>query len=129
METKKKLKNYRNYFIWDYAARDDIKMRKLLRIESMAGYGICLVIIELIYEMGGEVDLDTILFEFKRYSDVDEEKVISILNNYDLFTKTNNNIYSNERVKKAIQDRIIASERKRKGGIASGESRRKNKLL
>jgi len=108
-----KLKPYKNWFKWDYSARHDKKLKKLIMKEGPEGYGLFVMIIELLYEFEGYADYDTIVYEL-RFSD---EKLDRVLNDYDLFI-IKDKVYSNFRVNTSIEDRI---KRSKAGKYAANE--------
>lgn len=100
------LKPYKNYFKWDYSARHDQKLSRLLRIEGYEGYGLFVAIVELLHEYQGCIDLETIQYEL-RY---DGELLNRILNDYNLFIEEDN-CYTNKRVVEQLEFRKEKSKK------------------
>ena len=93
------------YFSHDYNARSDPKLINLQIKHGMFGYGCYWSIIEMLYEQGGEMPL-----EYERMAYVlrtDENAIRSIINDFDLFIFSDNNLSSS-----SVLRRI--SERKEK---------------
>jgi len=104
-----KLQNYKNFFKWDYYARHDQKVSKLIRLEGYEGYGLFVGICELLHEYNGKSDLETIKYEL-RFS---EPILNRVLDDYDLFI-LKDGVYSNKRINEQIEDRIEKSIKAKK---------------
>lgn len=101
-----KLKPYKNYFKWDYSARHDQKISKLIRQEGYSGYGIFVAIVELLHEYEGCVDIDTIEYELRISGDL----LNRVLNDYGLFSQEDN-CYFNKRVTEQLEFRQEKSKK------------------
>ena len=71
------------YFSHDYNARQDDKIKRLIRKHGMAGYGIFWAIVEDLYNNANALRLDCegMAFEYR----VGEDMIESIINDFDLF--------------------------------------------
>jgi hypothetical protein len=71
------------YFSHDYNARNDEKIKKLIRIHGWTGYGLFWAIIEELYNNANALqsDYEGIAFELR----TDKDCIHSILNDFDLF--------------------------------------------
>lgn len=99
------------YFSHDYNARNDEKIKRLIRKHGMAGYGIFWSIIEDLYNNANALRLDYegIAYDLRSDSDV----VKSVINDFDLFI-FDNQFFGSNSVKERLNQRNIKSESARK---------------
>ncbi len=97
------------YFSHDYNARNDPKIRKLISVHGMIGYGIFWAIVEDLYQNANALptDYDLIAFDMRTECDI----VKSIVNDFELFI-----IDGNEFGSLAVERRLC--ERDEKSGKA-----------
>lgn len=101
----------KEYFSHDYHARDDLNMKKLLMSKGMAGIGLYWCLVELLYESGGYIKLETIpviAFELR----VSEKDIESLISDFGLFCIENEKFHSNG-VLKRLEIRFEKSEKAR----------------
>jgi hypothetical protein len=72
------------YFSHDYSARNDEKIKRLIKSHGMAGYGLFWAIIEDLYHNNNSLGLDYpfLAYEYR----VSEDVIKSIINDFSLFT-------------------------------------------
>lgn len=104
------------YFSHDYNTRADSKIKRLLVKHGYEGYGLFWAIIEDLYNNANALPLDyeSIAYDLR----TDYEKVKSIINDFDLFTVTDEKFSSEsvgrrleERNQKSVKAREIANKR------------------
>lgn len=88
------MKKVNNYFSHDFNARNDIKLKKVNMQLGMAGIGLYWCIIEYLYENDGYLTLDEDIKLLSYELRVDEELIINLIENFDLFKKQKNKFYS-----------------------------------
>lgn len=99
------------YFSHDYSARNDPKLKRLLREHGVGGLGVFWCIIEELYEQGGKLSLDyieTIAWDLH----VDVSMIKNIIDGYNLF-KTEDDFFWSESVMARLQKRENANEKRR----------------
>ena len=71
------------YFSHDYNARNDEKIKMLIRKHGMVGYGVFWAIVEDLYNNANALrtDYDGIAYDLRLHSDI----VKSVVNDFDLF--------------------------------------------
>lgn len=95
------------YFSHDYNARNDNKIKKLIAKLGYEAYGIYWALIEELYNNENRLDLDYEVLSFSLR--VDEDKLKTIINDFELFVVKENYFYS-----KSAEKRIAEREKKRK---------------
>lgn len=102
------------YFSHDYNARTDDKIKSLLRTHGMLGYGVFWSIIEDLYNNANALRLDYggIAYDLR----VDENVVKSVINDFELFTVSDQK-FSSSSVGKRISERDEKSDKARKSAI------------
>jgi len=95
------------YFSHDYSTRADEKIKKLLRIYGMEGYGIFWSIIEDLYNNANalRLDYDCIAYDLR----VDSDKVEHIINDFGLFVIDTEN-FGSISVERRLEERNKKSE-------------------
>jgi hypothetical protein len=104
------------YFSHDYNARQDDKIKRLIRKHGMAGYGIFWAIVEDLYNNANALRLDCegMAFEYR----VGEDVIESIINDFDLF------VFDGELFgSKSVENRL--NERDKKSKKASENARKR----
>lgn len=93
------------YFSHDYNARNDPKIRKLISVQGVTGYGVYWAIIEDLYQNANALpsDYDLIAYDLR----VDVNIVKSVINDFDLFIIDDNEFGSN-----AVEKRLIERNEK-----------------
>lgn len=88
------MKKVNNYFSHDYHARDDTKLKKLRMAMGMEGIGIYWCIVEFLYENDGYLtlddDIEMLVYELR----IDKEKLLKVIENFDLFKISKNKFFS-----------------------------------
>jgi len=111
------------YFSHDYNAREDAKIQNMMSDMGWEGYGLYWVIIEKLAEAGGRLAIkDTKGLSFALR--VEEEKIILLRDNYDLFCKDETSFWSNRllvHIKKRSKISLIRQKLGRKGGLAKAK--------
>ena len=102
------------YFSHDYNARMDQKIKKLIQVKGMLGYGIFWAIVENLYNNANALptDYDSIAFELRTKSDV----IKSIINNFDLFIIEDGK-FGSLSVERRLSDREEKSEKARQSAF------------
>jgi hypothetical protein len=102
------------YFSHDYNARSDDKIKKLIRVHGMVGYGVFWCIIEDLYNNANALhtDYEGIAYDLR----VDENMVKSILNDFDLFSFENGSFGSTS-IERRLDERNEKSEKARKSAF------------
>ena len=104
------------YFSHDYNARNDEKIKKLIRIHGWVGYGLFWAIIEELYNNANALqsDYEGIAYELRTNKDC----IHSILNDFDLFVHDGNNFGS-----LSVQRRLDEKDLKSKKASISARKR------
>lgn len=99
------------YFSHDYNARNDEKIKRLIRKHGMQGYGVFWAIIEDLYNNANalRMDYDGIAYDLRSDSDI----VQSVINDFDLFV-FNGDFFGSKSVQERLEQRNIKSESARK---------------
>ena len=94
------------YFSHDYNARNDEKIKRLLRKHGMLGYGIFWAIIEDLYQNANAMrsDCEGIAYDLHTHSEV----VHSVLHDFDLFIH-DGDMFSSDSISKRMEQRNIKS--------------------
>ena len=115
-----------NWFKHDSNARNDRRISELRMDLGMEGYGIYMGIIEILCEQSDykiqTKNVKSIAWEFR----VEEDVIIKILSDYDLFRRDGDFIYSSSllrRMTKLNDKKERLSEAGRKGGLSSAKAR------
>jgi hypothetical protein len=101
----------REYFSHDYNTRQDKKIKALLRVHGVMGYGIYWAIVEDLYINNNKLDLD-----YNALSDdykISVEIAKSVINDFDLF-KIKDKIFFSASIKERLKKRDEKSEKARK---------------
>ena len=88
------MKKVNNYFSHDFNARNDIKLKKVNMKLGMEGIGLYWCIIECLYENNGYLSFDDDIKLLAYELRVDEESIVNLIENFDLFKKNKNRFYS-----------------------------------
>lgn len=116
------------YFSHDANARNDVKILRLRRMLGVEGYGIYFMIIEVLREQSKHclslAEACDLAFDFH----VNEEKIMSVINDFGLFKKDENCFFSQRLIDSMesfneLKNRL--SEAGRKGGLISAQARLK----
>lgn len=96
------------YFSHDYNARQDEKIRQLIRKHGMTGYGIFWAIIEDLYNNANALrtDYEGIAFDMR----VDENVIFSIVNDFGLFV-ISGNFFGSLSVERRLNERAEKSKK------------------
>ena len=99
------------YFSHDYNARNDEKIKRLIRKHGMEGYGIFWSIVEDLYNNANALrtDYDGIAYDLRSDSDI----VASVINDFDLFI-FNDGFFGSKSVQERLDQRNFKSESARK---------------
>lgn len=102
------------YFSHDYNARNDEKVKKLLRVHGMVGYGVFWAIIEDLYNNANEMQLDCdgIAFDLR----VDKEIVKSVIFDFELF-EIKDVIFASNSVQRRLDERNNKSVKARESAF------------
>ena len=103
------------YFSHDYNVRADEKIKKLLSIHGMLGYGVFWAIIEDLYQNANAMrtDYGCIAYDLR----VEESLVKSIVNDFDLFQITGN-YFGSFSVERRIKQRTERSQKARESALS-----------
>lgn len=93
------------YFPHDYNARNDEKILKLLQVQGAAGYGNYWMLVEMLYEAGGVLQLDYERIAFALRTNY--EAVKSLLHDFELFE-----INKTKFTSKRVQENLLARKEK-----------------
>ena len=77
----------KSYFRHDYNARNDIKLQSVITKHGAVGIGVYWIIVEMLYQNGGELPLDIARNISVAYF-TDFKVVESVINDFDLFEMT-----------------------------------------
>ena len=99
------------YFSHDYNARNDEKIKRLIRKHGMQGYGVFWSIVEDLYNNANALRLDYegIAYDLRSDSDI----VASVINDFDLFI-FDNDFFGSKSVQERLNQRNNKSESARK---------------
>ncbi len=99
------------YFSHDYNARNDEKIKRLIRKHGMIGYGIFWSIVEDLYNNANALrtDYEGIAYDLRS----DSELVASVVNDFDLFI-FNGDYFGSNSVQERLEQRNDKSEKARK---------------
>ena len=99
------------YFSHDYNARNDEKIKRLIRKHGMQGYGVFWSIVEDLYNNANalRLDYDGIAYDLRSNNEI----VASVINDFDLFI-FNDNFFSSNSVQERLDQRNTKSESARK---------------
>ena len=116
------------YFPHDSNARNDIKIIRLRKKLGLEGYGIYFCLIEMLFADKNMLcidDYETLAFALQ----CDPKKLESVINDFDLFTITENCFYSErlnetigEIIKKSVKARENAEKRWNKANVMQSQS-------
>ena len=98
------------YFSHDYNARNDEKIKKLIRKHGMQGYGVFWAIVEELYNNANALQLDYEGIAFDLRTDCDIVK--SVLHEFDLFV-FNGDYFGSQSVENRINERNDKSQKAR----------------
>lgn len=112
------------YFSHDYNARSDEKIKRLIRMHGMTGYGIFWSIIEDLYHNTNvlRLDYDGIAYELR----ADVNMVKSVINDFDLFVLDGDEFGSTS-IEKRLQERAEKSRKATESINSRWEKIRSNK--
>jgi hypothetical protein len=102
------------YFSHDYNARNDEKIRKLLKRHGMAGYGIYWAIVEDLYNNGNslEADFESIAYDMRAEYDI----VKSVIRDFGLFVFENGS-FGSLSIERRLEERSRLSEKARQKAL------------
>ena len=106
------------YFSHDYNARNDEKIKSLLRKHGMFGYGIFWAIIEELYNNANALQFDCERIAYDMRTDSDSIK--SILTEFDLFV-FEGNCFGSHSIQKRLEERNIKSKKAKDSAIKRWE--------
>ena len=111
------------YFSHNYNSRSDSKIKKLLHKHGLLGYGLYWAIIEDLYNNANALQLhyESIAYELR----TDEDKVKSIIHDFDLFV-INKDFFSSNGVKNRLEQRNKISKNASKNAKIGWEKRKKD---
>jgi len=116
------------YFSHDYNARNDEKIKKLIRKYNMSGYGIYWSIVEDLYNNGNSLQLDynSIAYDLR----VDEDVVKGVINDFNLFV-IEGDFFGSLSIQKRLDDREKLSKKRKESagkrwGIKNSENNPKD---
>ena len=92
----------KSYFRHDYNARNDIKLQSVITKYGAVGIGVYWIIVEMLYQNGGELPLDIARNISVAYS-TDFKVVESVINDFDLF-ENDGNVFWSVRIRQAIDN-------------------------
>jgi len=103
------------YFSHDYNARNDIKIKKLLRQHGMLGYGVFWAIVEDLYNNANALHLDceSISFDLR----ADYEVVKSVIYDFELF-EIKDVIFASTSVQRRLDERNLKSVKARLSALS-----------
>lgn len=110
------------YFPHDFYARNDPKLQLLLMEHGLAGIGAYWCIVEILYENGGVCrKCDTRAIAFGLHCD--ESLVLSVLEDFDLFDKTESGDYFSESANERNERRAAVAAKRSQAGKKGNEVR------
>lgn len=92
----------KSYFRHDYNARNDIKLQSVITKYGAVGIGVYWIIVEMLYQNGGELPLDIARNISVAYF-TDFKVVESVINDFDLF-ENDGNVFWSVRIRQAIDN-------------------------
>lgn len=92
----------KSYFRHDYNARNDIKLQSVITKHGAVGIGVYWIIVEMLYQNGGELPLDIARNISVAYF-TDFKVVESVINDFDLF-ENDGNVFWSVRIRQAIDN-------------------------
>lgn len=122
----KKDEAMKEYFSHDYNARNDPKLQEVLFEHGVAGLGVFWVLIENLYEQGGELPLTackSIAFALHTESNIVE----SVVRDFNLFQNDGEKFWSNS-VNARINKRNDITEKRKQAAVISWLSRREKQI-
>lgn len=94
------MKRVNNYFSHDLNARNDIKMKRLIMQQGLEGVGLYWCIVECLYENNGYLTLDNDVELLSYELRIDKNKILDLINNFELFKKNKTQFYSPSVIKR-----------------------------
>ena len=94
------------YFPHDYNARNDAKIKRLIRTQGYVGYGIFWALIEDLYQNSNSIELDYDLLAYDLR--VETSLIQSVINDFDLFV-VENGFFSSDSIHRRMSVRIDKS--------------------
>ncbi len=92
----------KSYFRHDYNARNDIKLQSVITKHGAVGIGVYWIIVEMLYQNGGELPLDISRNISVAYF-TDFKVVESVINDFDLF-ENDGNVFWSVRIRQTIDN-------------------------
>lgn len=92
----------KSYFRHDYNARNDMKLQSVITKHGAVGIGVYWIIVEMLYQNGGELPLDIARNISVAYF-TDFKVVESVINDFDLF-ENNGNVFWSVRIRQTIDN-------------------------
>lgn len=92
----------KSYFRHDYNARNDIKLQSVITKHGAVGIGVYWIIVEMLYQNGGELPLDIARNISVAYF-TDFKVVESVINDFDLF-ENDGNVFWSVRIRQMIDN-------------------------
>lgn len=114
----------KSYFRHDYNARNDIKLQSVITKHGAVGIGVYWIIVEMLYQNGGELPLDIARNISVAYF-TDFKVVESVINDFDLF-ENDGNVFWSVRIRQAIDNTKKVSDA-RKAAARQRWSRKQEK--
>ena len=102
------------YFSHDYNARTDDKIKRLIRVHGMSGYGVFWAIVEDLYNNANalKTDYEGIAYDLH----IDAKAVKSIINDFDLFVFENDS-FGSVSIENRLDERNSKSEKARQSAF------------
>lgn len=117
------------YFPHFSNARNDRKIKRVVKELGVEGYGIYFMLLEVLRDQSGFSypmdDIDLLADEFN----TSEQKVRTVIANYKLFDVDENDMFFSVKFNEFMQPYMTMKEQRRLAGIASGKARRQKALL
>lgn len=114
----------KSYFRHDYNARNDIKLQSVITKHGAVGIGVYWIIVEMLYQNGGELPLDIARNISVAYF-TDFKVVESVINDFDLF-ENDGNVFWSVRIRQTIDNTKKVSDA-RKAASRQRWSRKQDK--
>ena len=92
----------KSYFRHDYNARNDMKLQSVITKHGAVGIGVYWIIVEMLYQNGGELPLDIARNISVAYF-TDFKVVESVINDFDLF-ENDGNVFWSVRIRQTIDN-------------------------